>query len=796
MKYYLNILIILIFSNKVYSQLSEPIGTEVCYTYEEMKAELNRLANEYPAIVMLRDIGDSRGKEYYLQGYSNYAEYNHDILAVKVSDNVTNEEDEPSVYFMGLHHGDELASLEVTMEILKTLVENYSSDSKVKEYVDKYQIWFIPSINPNAQKVSQEITPFRSNIADKNNNKEIDVLELYYTLNDTSFLCLNANNIPQEIINELGLIKNQMFVSMDLLSAAITNTNNFPKTEPERTNMLNLISPCIQMVAVYDLDGLDLNRNYQYAKSDDDTNPVAWSEPEVRAVRSLVENHHFIAGISYHGYLGVVMRPYDYDISSQVMPPDVNAFNQIGNNIASNIEITNTPGLDYYQYLETFLYDAWGTSTDYGYGFHGIINFTVELENVSPKITQEERDKICQANIPAAYNLLSRLSYAMLTGHIKDEDTYQPIVAEIKIEGIDNFTDPNQKPIHKSDQQFGRYYRLLNPGNYNVTITADGYAAKTFQDVLISETNITELNVLMSKGYNWPLDNDHNPDNGINLSTQHTIIGQFADCRGNREYLNKGVEIKVPINKEVAVFAVQSGTAYLDSKAVNIGKFRYKNLKNIQVRPEQYVSAGSLIGYVDGDRLVFMENEEILQSRQEPTSKWINPVRKDGLTPYIDEIPPVINKVTMSKNGVYGDLKGRIFGKIDIIVDAYDPATKPDGSSDNNYKCGINKIVVQFFNSQGNEIDNSKIEYFIGFDSLPQCSTRDIYASGSNSASFYYIATNDPFNTPHDKYWNSRQRKGHDYSIDARYPGEAKFAEGGLSVKVTVYDYAGNSTEK
>jgi len=57
---------------------------------------------------------------------------------------------------------------------------------------------------------------------------------------------------------------------------------------------------------------------------------------------------------------------------------------------------------------------------------------------------------------------------------------------------------------------------------------------------------------------------------------------------------------------------------------------------------------------------------------------------------------------------------------------------------------------------------------------------------------FYYWATNDPFNEPYNKYWNSNQRTGSDYTVDARVPMEALYGESNLLIKVIAEDIKGN----
>ena len=56
-------------------------------------------------------------------------------------------------------------------------------------------------------------------------------------------------------------------------------------------------------------DGVDLNRNYDWQwgvnashSPSDETycGPAAWSEPEIVALRDLIDSRHFVSGISYH----------------------------------------------------------------------------------------------------------------------------------------------------------------------------------------------------------------------------------------------------------------------------------------------------------------------------------------------------------------------------------------------------------------------------------------------------------------------------------------------------------------
>jgi hypothetical protein len=118
------------------------------HSYSSLKTELQNLENNYTNITKVYDIGDSWEKT---QGIAD-----RDILAIKISDNVTNEEeDEPDILFMGGTHAREWISVEVPFYLAKYLVEHYSTDQKVKQLVDSREIWIVPLVNPDGLEYSR-----------------------------------------------------------------------------------------------------------------------------------------------------------------------------------------------------------------------------------------------------------------------------------------------------------------------------------------------------------------------------------------------------------------------------------------------------------------------------------------------------------------------------------------------------------------------------------------------------------------------------------------------------------------
>lgn len=168
---------LIIYSFTAYAQ--EPVSPEyvAAYrTYNQILTQLQQIENDHPEICKLYDIGDTWGKMYAEAGNTSYNAYNQEIWALKVSDNVSKEEDEPSLFFMGGIHANEPAGVEVVMAVLNHIVSQYDNDPSVTEKVHASQIWFVPLVNPNGYTVAMDGSDIGwvKNIRDNNNNGILD----------------------------------------------------------------------------------------------------------------------------------------------------------------------------------------------------------------------------------------------------------------------------------------------------------------------------------------------------------------------------------------------------------------------------------------------------------------------------------------------------------------------------------------------------------------------------------------------------------------------------------------------
>ena len=135
------------------------------HTYQETFAVFDSLRTLYPDIVMLRSIGTTQWRGV-------------PIYAVKISDNVEREEDEPAVLYTGVTHAREPLGNEIIIHLARYLCTGYATSPHVRRWVDSLEIWFIPVVNPDGFMYmfeSARNSPWwRKNQRDNNGNGRFD----------------------------------------------------------------------------------------------------------------------------------------------------------------------------------------------------------------------------------------------------------------------------------------------------------------------------------------------------------------------------------------------------------------------------------------------------------------------------------------------------------------------------------------------------------------------------------------------------------------------------------------------
>jgi carboxypeptidase T len=135
-------------AGKGLSTFDFPSRDAAYHNYAELTADVNALVAKYPAIVSRRVIG----KTY--QG--------RDIVAVKISDNVGTDENEPEILYDADHHAREHLTVEMAIYLLHLFTDNYASDTRIKGIVNSREIWIVPSVNPDGSEYDIATGNYRS----------------------------------------------------------------------------------------------------------------------------------------------------------------------------------------------------------------------------------------------------------------------------------------------------------------------------------------------------------------------------------------------------------------------------------------------------------------------------------------------------------------------------------------------------------------------------------------------------------------------------------------------------------
>jgi len=109
--------------------------------YPEMIDELYNWENAYPLICKVYDL---------TTWYNLSATYEgRHLYALKISDNVAEDEDEPNFLMVGTHHAREIVPTVLCNYSIKQFVTLYGTNPTVTAAVDNYEIWISPVWNPD-----------------------------------------------------------------------------------------------------------------------------------------------------------------------------------------------------------------------------------------------------------------------------------------------------------------------------------------------------------------------------------------------------------------------------------------------------------------------------------------------------------------------------------------------------------------------------------------------------------------------------------------------------------------------
>lgn len=273
-------------------------------------------------------------------------------------------------------------------------------------------------------------------------------------------------------------------------------------------------------------NGVDLNRNYPNPVND----PWHDQQPETTAMISFTDTMNFIMSANMHGGTELVNFPFDSWTSNVHVHADhewwefvmyeyvdtVHAYSPTGYMTAMGDGVTH--GGDWYV--------VYGSRQDYFNYYRSCREFTLELSN---------QKMLNPALLPAhwEYNYRSLLNYIRQStygvhGFVYDNQTGEPLLAEISIPGYDN---------HHSEvytrMPHGNYNRPLLAGMYDITFSAGEYPPVSVDGIEVVNYETIRLNVAMGENVGGQIVN-------VSMATQgNGSIGPFEGT----QFFNHGARV-------------------------------------------------------------------------------------------------------------------------------------------------------------------------------------------------------------------------------------------------------------
>ncbi|MFO8144473.1 MAG: M14 family zinc carboxypeptidase [Candidatus Syntrophosphaera sp.] len=390
------------------------------YTYDQISQLLTDYENQYPDIA-----------KKHLIGYSQEDEL--PIYALRISDNVDTDEDEPALLFVGQVHAEEVLGVQITMSNIAEIL-NSQYQFPYMQWINQLDMWFVPTLNPEGHNVvtSNLDTSYRKNKRDNNQN---------------------------------GIFDYSDQVGYDIDGVDINRNFEFNWTHGD-----TLMQP----------GGLEV---YDYYRG-----PGELSESETRAIKSLTDQYPFVYSICWHSSrTGNFSEKAYYSFNwKEVRPSPDRAFAQsICDGVAA--QITNEAGTANYESLPNL--SRKGCFHDWMYQQYGTFQLLIECgtSNLQPDSLLMV-DTIQRCTNGVRWLLNRALPYSdnvptssMLTGQTLDSSNQQAIQAEVIIQ---ERHAPWFRP-RMSQPETGRFYKPLSTGSYTVQARKKGYWDTILYDVMV-----------------------------------------------------------------------------------------------------------------------------------------------------------------------------------------------------------------------------------------------------------------------------------------------------------------------
>ncbi|XP_040904080.1 probable carboxypeptidase X1 isoform X2 [Toxotes jaculatrix] len=387
------------------------------------------------------------------------------LYVMEISDNPGKHElGEPEFRYVAGMHGNEVLGRELLLNLMQYMCQEYKrGDQRIVRLVKETRIHLLPSMNPDGYEMAFKKG---SELAG-------------WALGRYSYEGIDMNH-------NFADLNSVMWTAIEL--------------ETDRSKLINHYFPIPE----------------QY------TSEEAFVASETRAVINWMQNIPFVLSANLHGGELVVTYPYDMtrDWAPREHTPtaDESFFRWLATAYASTNQVMSNPNRrpchnkDFIRYNNIINGADWhnvpGSMNDFSYLHTNCFEVTVELS--CDKFPHASELPIEWENNRESLLVYMEQVHRGIKGVVRDKDTEAGIAdAIIKVDDIDH---------HIRSVADGDYWRLLNPGEYRVTASAEGYfpSSRTCQvmydhypticDFRLTKMPKQRLKEILAKGGKLPKD--------------------------------------------------------------------------------------------------------------------------------------------------------------------------------------------------------------------------------------------------------------------------------------------------
>ena len=548
------------------------------HTYNEIKEKLELWDNEYG------NLSSSSEIIYELSEIGSSSLLGLPFWMVKISKRANIDEDEPRILILGQCHAEEILGVELSMQLIECLLDPSTTtcyNNTLKNYVEPFlentEIYIVPTHNPEGLSM------------------------------------VHGTEYNGQFIQDSSYRKN-------MTDANLNGVFDYDNT----------------VDAGGDLDGVDLNRNYDFNwefgdplgvydygscnssyTSDFDYYKGASPESEIetQTITNLALEKKFLLSVAYHSSRSgcvseKVIYPWLWDDNKK--SPDFDIIEELGQNIASLIpkEIENN------SYEARNSISRKGNAHDWFYKATGTFQYLIELgtSNLQPSDPDIIDDTI-ERNLRGLFYMISR-SFGLGYGIYGVDDNYL-ISGIVKSDNmIVEHANVIIKELHSSVHdprtvdKFGKYRRLLVPGSYTLITSAFGFVSDTTSFIASSSGNYIDINLDKLDKYEISLSSSIYPTE---------ILVQHIDW-DTTFVINQPEAIELPkgmynlVGRHSSACPIATTIELLNS---NISKdlIFYDKVELVSESFDQYTGTWNEVG--DNDSFLWSINNGILQSPTE-----------------------------------------------------------------------------------------------------------------------------------------------------------------------------------